>query len=137
MTTSARSKPTMPPTGHTPTPYTGPSRQDVLAARRQYCNPGIFTIYREPMMVVEGHMQYLWDETGKRYLDMLGGIVTVSCGHSHPKFLARVKAQLDLIQHTTTIYLHPNLGDDGPEAGLEDAAGAGRHLFRQQRKRGQ
>ena len=110
MATSARTKPAMPPTGHMPKPYTGPSRQEVLATRRQYCNPGIFTIYREPLMIVEGHMQYLWDETGKRYLDMFAGIVTVSCGHSHPKFLARVKAQLELIQHTTTIYLHPNFG---------------------------
>jgi alanine-glyoxylate transaminase/(R)-3-amino-2-methylpropionate-pyruvate transaminase len=52
-------------------------------------------------------MQYLFDETGRRYLDMFAGIVTVSCGHSHPRFVARVQAQLALIQHTTTIYLHP------------------------------
>ena len=53
-------------------------------------------------------MQYLYDETGRRYLDMFAGIVTVSCGHSHPRFVERVKAQIDAIQHTTTIYLHPN-----------------------------
>ena len=39
---------------------------------------------------------------------MFAGIVTVSCGHSHPRFVERVKAQIDVIQHTTTIYLHPN-----------------------------
>ncbi len=108
MTTMAPSRPSIPPHDHTPRPYTGPSRQDVLAMRRQYCHPSTFLYYREPLMVVEGHMQYLYDETGRRYLDFFAGIVTVSCGHSHPKFLERLQAQLALIQHTTTIYLHPN-----------------------------
>jgi alanine-glyoxylate transaminase/(R)-3-amino-2-methylpropionate-pyruvate transaminase len=76
--------------------------------RRQYCHPSTFLYYREPLMLVEGFMQYLYDETGRRYLDMFAGIVTVSCGHSHPKFVERIKAQIDAIQHTTTIYLHPN-----------------------------
>ncbi len=76
--------------------------------RRQYGHPSTFLYYREPLMPVEGFMQYLWDETGRRYLDMFAGIVTVSCGHSHPKFVERVTAQIDLLQHTTTIYLHPN-----------------------------
>ena len=42
-----------------PRPYTGPSKQEVLALRRQYCHPSTFLYYREPLMVVEGHMQYL------------------------------------------------------------------------------
>jgi alanine-glyoxylate transaminase/(R)-3-amino-2-methylpropionate-pyruvate transaminase len=58
-------------------------------------------------MLVEGHMQYLFDETGRRYLDFFAGIVTVACGHSHPKFVARVQAQVGALQHATTIYLHP------------------------------
>jgi 4-aminobutyrate aminotransferase and related aminotransferases len=107
-TTSAPTRPVMPPHDHKPHPYTGPSRQEVLAMRQQYCNPAIFTLYQDPLMIVEGHMQYLYDETGRRYLDLFAGIVTVSCGHSHPKVVARMKEQLDLITHTTTIYLHPN-----------------------------
>jgi alanine-glyoxylate transaminase/(R)-3-amino-2-methylpropionate-pyruvate transaminase len=98
---------TLPPCDHVPRPYTGPSRQEVLALRRQYCHPSTFLYYREPLMLVEGYMQYLFDETGRRYLDFFGGIVTVSCGHSHPKLLSRVRAQLAALQHTTTIYLHP------------------------------
>ena len=99
--------PAMPACDHRPAPYTGPSRADVLAMRRQYCNPAIFTIYREPLMIVEGHMQWLFDETGRRYLDMFAGIVTVSCGHCHPRITARIKEQVDTLQHVTTIYLHP------------------------------
>src|SRR5690606_10715590 len=98
----------LPPTNHTPRPYTGPSRDEVLAMRREFANPAIFTIYREPIMIVEGHMQYVWDETGKRYLDMFAGIVTVGCGHCHPKITKAIKDQIDTLQHATTIYLHPN-----------------------------
>ncbi|MHB1327738.1 MAG: aspartate aminotransferase family protein [Gemmatimonadales bacterium] len=100
---------TLPPTSHRPRPYEGPSRAEVLAMRKQYLHPSLLNLYREPLMIVEGHMQYVWDETGKRYLDFFAGIVTVSCGHCHPKITARIKDQVDRLQHTTTIYLHPNL----------------------------
>jgi alanine-glyoxylate transaminase/(R)-3-amino-2-methylpropionate-pyruvate transaminase len=99
----------MPPFDYTPRPYSGPSREDVLALRRQYVNPAVFTLYRQPIMLVEGKMQYLFDETGRRYLDLLGGIVTVSVGHCHPRVLQAITDQLSLLQHATTIYLHPNL----------------------------
>jgi alanine-glyoxylate transaminase / (R)-3-amino-2-methylpropionate-pyruvate transaminase len=104
------SDPQMPPCEHRPRPYTGPPRDEVLATRRQFLNPAIFTIYREPLLVVEGHMQYLYDETGRRYLDLFAGIVTISCGHCHPRVVAAIRDQLEMLQHTTTIYLHPNAG---------------------------
>ena len=66
----------LPATDHTPGPYRGPSRDEMLALRRQYINPGVFTLYSEPLPVVEGHMQYLWDHQGRRYLDAIAGIVT-------------------------------------------------------------
>jgi alanine-glyoxylate transaminase/(R)-3-amino-2-methylpropionate-pyruvate transaminase len=92
-----------------PAPYRGPSRDEVLAMRREYCHPSVFTLYREPLMIVEGHMQYVWDETGRRYLDLFAGIVTVSCGHCHPTVTRRMQEQSATLQHATTIYLHPNL----------------------------
>jgi alanine-glyoxylate transaminase/(R)-3-amino-2-methylpropionate-pyruvate transaminase len=59
-------------------------------------------------MIVEGHMQYLFDETGRRYLDLFAGIVTVSVGHCHPRVTRAMQDQLAMLAHTTTIYLHPN-----------------------------
>ncbi len=99
----------MPAFDYTPRPYTGPSREEVLAARQRYANPALFTLYRDPLMIVEGRMQYLFDETGRRYLDLFAGIVTVSCGHCHPTVVARMREQMETLQHTTTIYLHPNM----------------------------
>ncbi len=66
-------------------------------------------------MLVEGNMQYLYDEKGKRYLDAFAGIVTVSVGHSHPKIIEAAHKQIDKIMHTTTIYYHPEVALFGKE----------------------
>ena len=101
----------LPPCDYRPAVYDGPSRQQVLIDRQRFCNPAIFTLYSEPLMIVEGHLQYLFDETGRRYLDMLAGISTVSCGHCHPQVTQRVSRQLQRLQHASTIYLHPNFSE--------------------------
>jgi alanine-glyoxylate transaminase/(R)-3-amino-2-methylpropionate-pyruvate transaminase len=99
--------PLLPRFDYTPKPYTGPSREEVLRLRRQYLTPSLLTYYKSPVMIVEGRMQYLYDETGRRYLDGLGGIVTVCAGHCHPEILKAVDEQIHTLQHATTIYLHP------------------------------
>jgi alanine-glyoxylate transaminase/(R)-3-amino-2-methylpropionate-pyruvate transaminase len=99
----------LPPTTHVPRPYSGPSAEEVLALRKKYLNPAIFHYYKKPLMIVEGKAQWLFDEKGRRYLDGIGGIVTVSCGHCHPHVVAAAHLQNETLQHTTTIYLNPNI----------------------------
>ncbi|RME41206.1 MAG: aspartate aminotransferase family protein [Planctomycetota bacterium] len=106
-TTQRRTAP--PPCDHVPETYQGPSRDEVLALRRRYVSPAVFTYYREPIQIVDGHMQYLWDDQGRRYLDAIAGIVAVSVGHCHPDIVRAVREQTSRLMHTTTIYLHPNL----------------------------
>ncbi len=101
--------PTLPPFDHTPAPYTGPSKADLLTRRKAVLNQGIFLLYKDPFMPVEGKMQYLYDETGRRYLDCFGGICTVSVGHCHPEVNVALIAQAGLIQHAPTCYLHPTV----------------------------
>jgi alanine-glyoxylate transaminase / (R)-3-amino-2-methylpropionate-pyruvate transaminase len=101
----------LPPTSYQPQPYTGPTADEVLALRKQYLNPGLFLYYKKPIMIVEGKMQYVWDDTGKRYLDGLGGIVTISVGHCHPHVVAAAREQNETIQHSTTIYLQPRVAE--------------------------
>src|SRR5688572_5629415 len=116
----------LPRCDHIPEPYDGPTKAEVLALRQQYLTPALITYYRDPLLIVEGSMQYVWDETGKRYLDAFAGIVTVSVGHCHPYVVERVREQVGKLQHTTTIYLHPTIGLFGkklaehmpPESGL-------------------
>jgi len=102
-------KPVLPRFDYQPKPYAGPPADEVLRLRKQFLNPGIFLYYKNPMMLVEGRMQYVWDEHGKRYLDALGGIVTVSVGHCHPHVVDVAHRQHETLQHSTTIYLHPNI----------------------------
>lgn len=99
----------LPPCSHKPRKYSGPSSAEVLALRRQFLNPAVFLYYKKPIMLVEGAMQYVWDDAGKRYLDGIGGIVTVSVGHCHPHVVAAANKQNETLQHSTTIYLHPNV----------------------------
>jgi alanine-glyoxylate transaminase/(R)-3-amino-2-methylpropionate-pyruvate transaminase len=101
--------PELPPFDHQPVKYSGPSADEVLRLRKQFLNPGIFLYYKKPIMLVEGRMQYVWDETGRRYLDALGGIVTVSVGHCHPDVVEAARRQNEMLQHSTTIYLQPNV----------------------------
>src|SRR5688572_5115253 len=101
----------LPTTHFKPQPYSGPSADQVLALRKQYLNPGLFLYYKKPVMIVEGKMQWVWDDSGKRYLDGLGGIVTVSVGHCHPHVLAAANEQNKVLQHSTTIYLQPRIAE--------------------------
>ena len=75
--------------------------------RQEYLSPGLFAFYRDPLLLSKGTWQYLWDDSGKRYLDGFAGIVTVSVGHCHPQIVAKVQEQVATLQHTTTLYLHP------------------------------
>ncbi len=119
----------LPVIDHQPEPYSGPSRDEVIALRKQYVSPGVITYYREPLMIVEGHMQYVWDETGKRYLDAFAGIVTVSVGHCHPKVVEKVREQSGQLQHTTTIYLHPAIAQFAQKLAEKMPPGLSRTYF--------
>jgi alanine-glyoxylate transaminase / (R)-3-amino-2-methylpropionate-pyruvate transaminase len=110
---ATETKASLPATDHKPTPYKGPSREEVIALRQQYLTPGLLTFYKDPLLLVEGHMQYLWDEKGKQYLDGFAGIVTVSVGHCHPEIVKKVQEQIGKLQHVTTIYVHPTIGQFG------------------------
>ena len=103
--------PALPSFDHQPIKYAGPSADEVLQLRKEFLNPGIFLYYKKPLMLVEGKMQYVWDEHGRRYLDALGGIVTVSVGHCHSDVVDVARRQNATLQHSTTIYLHPNIAE--------------------------
>ncbi len=101
--------PELPPFDFQPNKYSGPSADEVARLRKEFLNPGIFLYYKKPLMLVQGRMQYVWDESGRRYLDALGGIVTISVGHCHPEVVDLANKQNETLQHSTTIYLHPNI----------------------------
>lgn len=107
----ATSIPEMPPCSETAKPYQGKSHAEIVALRQRHLNPSLSSnlLYKEPLLLTQGYMQWLWDHTGKRYLDMLAGIVTVSVGHCHPKVVAAAEDQLKRLWHTSNVYLYPTV----------------------------
>jgi len=121
-----KTSPQVPPAPTAPRPYRGPSREETLARRQEYLSPALLTYYKDhPLMIVEGKMQYVWDEQGKQYLDAFGGILTVSVGHCHPSVVSRVADQLATLQHATTIYLHPAVSQYGERLAGKMPRGSG------------
>lgn len=53
-----------------------------------------------PVYVDHAKGSELWDVEGKRYIDFGTGIAVCNTGHSHPKVIAAVKAQVDKFSHT-------------------------------------
>jgi alanine-glyoxylate transaminase/(R)-3-amino-2-methylpropionate-pyruvate transaminase len=74
--------------------------------REQYLSPALrtFTAYERPLVIKRADMQYLYDETGKKYLDCLAQNLTVSVGHGHPLVVREVQRQITDIMHCTTMY---------------------------------
>ncbi|RVW40939.1 alanine--glyoxylate aminotransferase 2 homolog 2, mitochondrial [Vitis vinifera] len=103
--------PKMPPFDYSPPPYNGPSAADILQKRKQYLSPSIFCFYNQPVNIVDGKMQYLFDEKGRRYLDAFGGIATVNCGHCHPDVVDVIVKQINRLQHSTVLYLNHAIAD--------------------------
>lgn len=86
------------------------SAAESLALRSKHVLPLPGPMFAKPIQIVEGRMQFLYDENGKEYLDGFAGVATVSIGHSHPHFVKALKAQIDKLQHAPPLYLHPGVG---------------------------
>ncbi len=81
------------------------NREELKKKREKFIVPGVKHMYVDPPHFVKGKGQYLYDETGREYLDMFAGIVTVSVGHCHPKVTQRTVEQVQTLQHTSTIFM--------------------------------
>lgn len=87
-------------------PPVEPSKAETLAARRARIGGSLSIGYREPVKVVRGWRQFLFDETGRRYLDAYNNVPHV--GHCHPRVVRAATEQMAVL-NTNTRYLHDNL----------------------------
>jgi 4-aminobutyrate aminotransferase-like enzyme len=80
---------------------------EVAERHRAVLFPAVTPYYGDdPIVVDRAKDQYLWDVDGRRYLDFFGGVLTISVGHCNDEVTAAIHAQLDRVQHTTTLYVH-------------------------------
>jgi 4-aminobutyrate aminotransferase-like enzyme/Ser/Thr protein kinase RdoA (MazF antagonist) len=78
----------------------------LLARRAERLGPSLSVSYRQPLHLVRGYMQHLWDADGQRYLDMVNNVPHV--GHANPRVVTAAARQLAVL-NTNTRYLHPLL----------------------------
>src|SRR6266404_4415540 len=79
--------------------------EETLRARGSVLGKNLSVSYRRPLKIVRGWRQYLYDDTGRAYLDVYNNVPLV--GHSHPRVVRAAQEQLALL-NTNTRYLHDN-----------------------------
>jgi 4-aminobutyrate aminotransferase len=79
--------------------------EDLLARHRRVLPTWLSLYYEKPLELVRGDGRYVWDRSGKRYLDFFGGILTTSVGHNIPEIADAIADQAHRIIHSSTLYL--------------------------------
>ena len=82
------------------------SAEETISQRKKLLGGNLSVSYRKPLKLVHGWRQYLYDETGRVYLDVYNNVPLV--GHSHPRVVKAAQQQLALL-NTNTRYLHENI----------------------------
>lgn len=79
---------------------------ETLSERQTLLGRNLSISYRHPLKIVRGWRQYLYDDTGRAYLDVYNNVALV--GHSHPEVVRAAQQQLNVL-NTNTRYLHDNV----------------------------
>ncbi|PCI29299.1 MAG: aminotransferase [SAR324 cluster bacterium] len=82
------------------------NHKEILEARQSHLNRALSVSYEQPLKIVRGSMQYLYDECGTAYLDLVNNVCHV--GHCHPRVVRAAQDQISRL-NTNTRYLHDNI----------------------------
>lgn len=83
------------------------SHADLIRRRDRAMSASVktFPIFpRDPMVLTRGEGQYVFDDTGRRYLDGTAQNLCISLGFAHPLTMAMAGAQMQKMQHCTTLF---------------------------------
>jgi 4-aminobutyrate aminotransferase-like enzyme len=87
-------------------PQKEPDTKGTLDFRGRLLGKNLSVSYQRPLKILRGWMQFLYDDTGRAYLDVYNNVPLV--GHSHPRVARAVQEQIALL-NTNTRYLHDNV----------------------------
>jgi 4-aminobutyrate aminotransferase-like enzyme len=82
------------------------SSNEILEVRERHLSSALSISYNEPLKIVRGSMQYLYDEEGRSFLDAVNNVAHV--GHCHPRVVRAGQEQMAVL-NTNTRYLHEGL----------------------------
>jgi adenosylmethionine-8-amino-7-oxononanoate aminotransferase len=81
-------------------------------------------------VAVRGEGVYIYDDTGKQYLDATGGAAVSCLGHTHPDVVAAMKAQLDKLEFAhTSFFTTPALEGLADDLAAHAPKGMGHTFF--------
>ncbi|MDX1836542.1 aminotransferase class III-fold pyridoxal phosphate-dependent enzyme [Legionella taurinensis] len=83
-------------------------KEALLSLRKKVIADNVGLSYRQPLEIVRGEGVYLYDETGRAYLDCVNNVCHV--GHCHPRVVQAGQQQMAVL-NTNTRYLHRYLQD--------------------------
>src|SRR5438067_3887534 len=86
-------------------------QSETVRKHKEFLFPAVAMYYQEPLALVRGEGEYVWDDAGNKYLDCFGGVLTVSVGHANPKVTEAIIEQVKTIQHTSTLYANKPQSD--------------------------
>jgi len=93
-------------TGLEPHSSHGDSRDVLIKRRQRYISRSLSIAYREPLKMVRGAGQYLYDERGRPFLDLVNNVCHV--GHCHPRVVEAGQRQMARL-NTNTRYIYDEL----------------------------
>ncbi|RWS26735.1 Alanine--glyoxylate aminotransferase 2-like protein [Leptotrombidium deliense] len=108
---SSEHTPQLPQCDFKPLQFKSQLKSTSLDSIKRNVNACFAQMYSDPMVISQGHMQYVWDTSGKRYLDMFGGIVTVSVGHCHPTLVEALSKQASKLWHVSRAHVYEEIYD--------------------------
>src|SRR3954453_11859549 len=85
------------------TPSTSPSTSPATIKQR-YAAALMNTFGVPQLVLTRGKGAHVWDEEGKEYVDLLGGIAVNALGHAHPAVVEAVTRQLSTLGHVSNFF---------------------------------
>ena len=78
-----------------------------MSLEAQYCAHNYHPL---PVVLTRGEGVFVWDENGKKYLDMMSAYSAVSHGHAHPRLVAVVREQVATLTIVSRAFYTDKLG---------------------------
>ena len=77
---------------------------DPIASKDRYAQALMNTFGPPKLVLTRGEGATVWDEDGKAYVDLLGGIAVNALGHGHPALVKAVADQLSTLGHISNFF---------------------------------
>ncbi len=79
--------------------------QELRQQQKDLLFPCVGHYYKEPLVVTEANGVTVYDADGREYLDLFGGVLTVSLEHGQPDVVSAIQEQAATLSHISTLYI--------------------------------